>query len=348
MGTDIHLEAERQLDDGTWERIPHGPEACWSCGEYDAASGEHINQTGEKHVFCKPVEMLPGDVILERSGEWVRLERKEQCQYCKGTKFSRPQFFHDRNYDVFSILADVRNGYGFAGVRTSTGFDPIAPGRGLPSDLSKGVLDHLAKIGYTVKDGRPEYEERSDEEDEDIYEALERESAEGYWGLGDHSFTWLYLSEIDDYDWDRSVTKEGWVDPVEFEDFRKNGKPSSWCGGVSGANVEHITAGDMAARIDSGEIQFEDLPEPEEGWARFARRTTYTTGLQRQMADWPLPDGSVGAAIRDRTSLYCSIQWEVPYAWSVGPNFWQDFEYLKALAPGGHLRRVRLVMGFDS
>lgn len=99
----------------------------------------------------------------------------------------------------------------------------------------------------------------------------------------------------------------------------------------------------MADRIDSGEIQFEETDDPLLG-----KRKNYTTSLQRSMGDWGLPEGSVGAAIRDREALYCPIQWEVRYAEVVGSQFWQELEHLKSLAPDGDLTRVRLVMGFDS
>jgi hypothetical protein len=344
VGTDIHLEAERRLDDGTWERIPHMPEPCWSCGQYDRELHIYVNQTGEKPVICRPIDMLPDDVIVDRRGEWVVLERTEPCLYCHGTKFHHPQFLHDRVYDVFAILADVRNGYGFAGVTSSSGFDPIAPGRGLPDDLSREVIDHLARMGEVVDAGQIIPQEREDESDqEDLYGVMMRER-DGYWSLGDHSFTWVGLDEILDYDWSRSVTKEGWVDPWEFEQFRKNGAPNSWAGGVSGAGVEHITAGEMAHMIDSGDIVFDDPP----GDLGPFDRHPYTTSLQRSMADWSLPEGSVGAGIRDRTHHVCAIQWEVPYRDCVGSVFWQEIEHLKAQAPDGDYSRVRLVMGFDS
>ena len=39
-----------------------------------------------------------------------------------------------RDYDLFAILGGVRNGFGVAGIRTGSGFTPIAIGRGLPAD----------------------------------------------------------------------------------------------------------------------------------------------------------------------------------------------------------------------
>lgn len=40
------------------------------------------------------------------------------------------RFYSDRNYDLFAVLADVRN---------SGGFKPISPSRGLPGDLSPNL-----------------------------------------------------------------------------------------------------------------------------------------------------------------------------------------------------------------
>lgn len=325
------------------------PEPCWACGTYDRETGRYLNQTGMQHVVCLREEMLPDDVIrrnrnTDDDNPYVLLERMEPCSSCHGTKYTHPQFLNGRNYDVFSILANVRNGYGFAGVLTSSGFNPITSGRGIPDDLSDEIRAHLKRLGYDVVGGTLEYHRDGEEEDDDgegLYEKLEKEP-EGYWSLGEHSFTWVTLQEIFDFDWSQTITKTGWVSPVEFLEYRKHGSPTSYAGGVSGANVEHISEREMAAKIDSGEIQFEEV-EDEHG-----KRMTYTTSLQRGMKDWPLPEGSVGAAIRDRTSLYCSVEWEESYAECVGRDFWQELELLKELAPDGDLSCVRLVMGFDS
>jgi hypothetical protein len=316
------------------------PEPCWSCGTYNREKRIYEGQTGIEQVFCNPDEMLPDDVIekTSESGNYVWLNRTQPCHSCNGSMFTHFQFLRNRNYDVFSILADVRNGYGFAGVKTSSGFTPIAGGRGLPDDLSEGIVSHLKRIGYDVIDGGLEYH-RDGEEEDDLYDAMERER-DGYWSLGEHSFTWVTLQEIYDFDWSKTTQKEGWVTPGEFQHFRDHGAPNSYCGGVSGSGVEHITASDMASRIDSGEIQF---GEPDEYGHR-----PYTTGLQRGMKDWPLPEGSTGAAIRDRESLYCPVEWTETYAECVGSQFWLELELIREQAPDGDLSKVRLVMGFDS
>lgn len=350
MGTDIHLEAERQLDDGTWDRIMHMSEPCWKCGEYDRESNDrrYINQTGLQNVWAMGDELRPDDVIIrEFTPEYdgkrhCMLERTEPCDQCQGTKISHhSQFFSDRNYDVFAILGNVRNGTGFAGSVTSSGFEPISDNRGIPDDISRGLRDYLVRTGYDLIDGKLEYN-RDDEEEDDLYEEMEKEP-EGYWGLGDHSWSWVTLDEIINYDWDRAVVKEGWVTPGQFQHFREHGSPNGWCGGVSGRNVEHISDTEMALKIDEGDIQFDDDTEvsPFDG-------RPYTTGLQRAMGDWNLPEGSTGSMIRDRQSLYCHIKWPQHYRECVGATFWQQVEYLKELAPHGDYSRIRLVFGFDS
>lgn len=42
----------------------------------------------------------------------------------------------DRHYQLFAVLAGVRNGHGFARVRTGEAVKPIAEPRGLPKDFA--------------------------------------------------------------------------------------------------------------------------------------------------------------------------------------------------------------------
>lgn len=92
--------------------------------------------------------------------------------------------FDGRNYDLFGIFADVRNG------TCGDAVPPIAEPRGRPEDAD--------------------------------------------WGdwLGDHSFSWLSLRELQDYDWDAPLIKRGWVNHEQAEKFRADGIPpdsySAW------------------------------------------------------------------------------------------------------------------------
>jgi hypothetical protein len=98
-------------------------------------------------------------------------------------------WFNGRNYDLFSILADVRNGTGFAGVKTGDGFRPIDTPRGLPVDVSLVV----------------------------------RESAEE-WGVDGHSHSHLTVAEILAYDWDQETVKTGLFKDNDRERFPDGGR----------------------------------------------------------------------------------------------------------------------------
>ena len=112
--------------------------------------------------------------------------------------------YRDRSYDTFSILADVRNGFGFAGVRTGEGFVPISPPKGFPHDLSEPLKNHLVE-----------------------------------WV--EHTPSWLTLREIFDYDWTQTTTKSGVVSLDEWNYFRSYGRPNSWAGDVSGPKIFKVT-----------------------------------------------------------------------------------------------------------
>lgn len=76
------------------------------------------------------------DAPWETADRWSETEYGTQCEH----------IFDDRSYDTFAILADVRNGRGFAGVKTGEGFVPISEPRGLPKDMSPELAAHLADI----------------------------------------------------------------------------------------------------------------------------------------------------------------------------------------------------------
>lgn len=124
------------------------------------------------------------------------------------------QFYEDRNYALFSILANVRNGYGFAGVRTGDGFTTIAPPRGLPDDASQRVKDE----------------------------------SDAYGGDG-HSHSWLTAREILDFDWNQKTMLAGVVDANEFQQWKAHGQPRSYCGSVSGPKIRYVEPAEMEAAI---------------------------------------------------------------------------------------------------
>jgi len=113
-----------------------------------------------------------------------------------------------RNYDWFSILADVRNGRGFAGCKTGEGFEVIAEPRGIPEDAT----------------------EEWKKECEDWY--------------GDfHSHSWLTPEDFDKFDWSQKSIKTGIIPIEEYRELRGTNKmpPNGWSGGISGPDIVIIS-----------------------------------------------------------------------------------------------------------
>lgn len=150
-----------------------------------------------------------------------------------------------RNYNVFAILANVRNGYGFAGVPTGSGFPYISDVRGIPEDAGftmndKGYILCPTHSPHAITDGSisklPVVIEEEGEEDCYGCNACE-------W-LGDHSYTWVTLREIIDYDWDGGVETYGVVSEAEYKHWTDSGDigkpPHFYSGAVSGFNVQTL------------------------------------------------------------------------------------------------------------
>lgn len=146
----------------------------------------------------------------------------------------------DRNYRLFAALASVRNGTGFAGVKTFDPIVPVAEPRGLPEDLGKRPYAY-------------------DDEGEELPDRGYREG-----DFGDHSYTVLYLSELLAYNWDQPIAACGIVERAEYDQLRIDGsKPESWCGGVSGPGVlvveqEEVEAGTARAGYTHVRMYWED------------------------------------------------------------------------------------------
>jgi hypothetical protein len=104
----------------------------------------------------------------------------------------------DRNYDTFAVLADVRNGHGFAGTVTGEGWPVMFEARGLPEDI---------------------------ELDSDNY-------LDGEW-MGDHSHSHLTLTELRQilaqFD-GKMYKKTGMITKQQAKELKEGKTPDSWCG----------------------------------------------------------------------------------------------------------------------
>lgn len=201
MGCDIHVIPER-LVDGKWELVEPMKLSKWW---YDTIADEEFDRDYDTEIYKAFIEKytsLSDEEIMEKYGDDPRLDMRGP--------WDDDYDLRGRNYNWFAILADVRNGSGFAGCDTGDKFTPIAMPRGLPDDAS------------------PEIKRESDQ-----------------WGVDGHSHSWFTLREILDYDWDSGAIQRGYVDASEFKKYIENGKPSSWWGDVRGGNVVRITNNQM-------------------------------------------------------------------------------------------------------
>lgn len=120
------------------------------------------------------------------------------------------KFYGGRNYDLFAILANVRNGSGTAGVKTGDGFNVIAEPRGLPEEASP-------EVSKKAKD----------------------------WEGDAHSHSWFTVAELKAFNWKQKTQHQGFVELEQFKIFIKEGRPRSWCRFVSGSSVIHVSIDEM-------------------------------------------------------------------------------------------------------
>lgn len=113
-----------------------------------------------------------------------------------------------RNYNLFAMLANVRNGSGFAGIPTGEGFKPICDPRGTPEDAHPDTAEFM-----------------------DSY------------GIDGHSHSWHTLAELRAYDWDGQVSVlYGVVPAATYEDCAAKGvAPDSYSGATSGPGIVTFT-----------------------------------------------------------------------------------------------------------
>lgn len=156
----------------------------------------------------------------------------------EGAYMDAGEIERDRNYNVFAMLAGVRNGRGFAGVKTHEPLVPISAPRGLPGDIKLAEDDDTAIVLH---------EWRGDEQVE-----------VRYW-LGDHSHSWLTLPEIVGWDgWDKQLAMTGILDAAEFQRIeRDGGSPKEWCGWISGRDVVVVGADEARASVEHTHVQYE-------------------------------------------------------------------------------------------
>lgn len=152
----------------------------------------------------------------------------------EGGPFNRPLILNHRDYDigrnyaVFAMLANVRNGYGFAGVKTGEPIEPISEPRGLPDDVCA------------------EIKEISDD-----------------WDMDAHSHSYFTLAELDAVPWTgNKIHRCGYVDAAQFQVWEEKGEPEHWCGDMSGSAVVKIDNDEMRTMLalEGADLKLPDNP----------------------------------------------------------------------------------------
>lgn len=202
---------------------------------------------------------IHGFAEVKRNNKWEKVGDVFKYPYYDEKdeidKYNKPltdSFYSGRNYDLFAILADVRNGYGFAGVKTGEGFNPISEPKGLPEDISNDVLMAEACV-------------IGDKEDEYDLETLKGWVKRGYskWIVENesctnpdaHSASWLTVKELLDYNWNQVTMHRGVITLEQYKKLKDvGGCPDNWSGGISGHNIVTIDE-DEADEIILEEIE---------------------------------------------------------------------------------------------
>lgn len=140
-------------------------------------------------------------------------------------------FDEGRWYFLFSWLADVRNGYGFAGVRTGEPIKPIANPRGLPEDFQVEDGEYHRIPSNAHRGRRAEWHRDEDADESEPYRLK-------VW-MGDHSHTWLTAEEIIHAP-NQPYQKCGIVSKEVYEKWTPGSAPEAYCGGIDGPGIKTI------------------------------------------------------------------------------------------------------------
>lgn len=168
-----------------------------------------------------------------------------------GTYTDVPSTYEEnRHYYLFAWLGNVRNGYGFAGIKTHEPLKPLSNCRGIPSDIVMTEDFHHPTTLECITGWRLKY--RNPDEPVEIW-------------LGYHSHSWL--------DWDEIINGEQPIDNIKtgiisidtFNSWDKKSPPKEYCGGISGPdvvvaeNINSITPQTTDVRVqwvDNSELQY--------------------------------------------------------------------------------------------
>ena len=191
MGCDIHLFVEVRKD-GKWEAIKDIDKDALKLAQEDL---DHFKHFG--------ADEMPGYTEMDFI---KRVERESQPKYMF--------LYNGRNYNLFSMLAGVRNGYVSSG--NTYEITPIDYARGVPDDASAAYQDYVDE-----------------------------------WRRDGHSHSYLTLTELDDPSyWLETEKFGGYMTPAAFKNNMED-KPACYYFSVGKERDTVISNEEMKAYVES-------------------------------------------------------------------------------------------------
>lgn len=305
MGTDIHFFAEyRDNPTAPWKFLPAPPTEGYMPGD-DEPDAEG-RPKGWPYRFGTVDTTAPGYVPGYDN-------RHVGCGDDRG--YLR-NWFDDSNYRLFGMLANVRNGRGFADIVTGERVEPIAEPRGWPDDCCPELDEERTNI--------------------------------------DHTPTWLTVAEMQEYFAkmrEADLTVIGCISGQQYEALRDRGEmPTSWSGG--GRNIVVLDAR-IYDLIPPGKIRHSDgehpALDPSETRVDFADLPQgVTDGRKDELRTIAMFDAVRGTTTPAETEARVFVQaiWKKSAA-----SYFERFEHALAEmveAAGVEPENVRAVFYFDS
>lgn len=253
----------------------------------------------------------------------------ESSSYAPFRERLRTAPLDDRNYDLFALLADVRNGYGFAGTPRGDRIEPLSPPRGVPSDAS---YQWLAEVDS--------------------------------WDVDMHSHTWFTLAELIAFQeagkFGQRMRRTGVIEGSVYEALKRDGgQPTGWSGGISGLGIHTLTTveydkweadGKPALGLSDGDARLLELwsntMEPDE----IEKRRQLALGNERVYVQYVWED-TLDGSTRELESAITALK---RYAADLPPAGETGDDGLPSDKPGWYGRgtipheHIRIVMGFDN
>lgn len=128
----------------------------------------------------------------------------------------------NRHYYLFAWLANVRNGFGFAGVLTGSPIKPISMPRGFPQDFKVEDERHPTDLDKIAK-WHLKYMDEDEKKNPSVW-------------MGYHSQSWLFLEEI--IKAPKPVTwKTGVISKDYFYEWDGKSKPEAYSGAITGHDI---------------------------------------------------------------------------------------------------------------